>query len=457
LSKFAKKSSELAKINAGFTIVELLIVVVVIAILAAITVVSYNGITKRATEATMQHDLQTAVQLIEIESTETGSYPGSAAGLNGGKGLVGSGDNQITYVSLAGGYCVSVANPKTSTQLKASSLSGQIVPGTCVITNGGVVSTYVGSGTAGSMDGNGTSAQLTSTYGIAIDSAGNLYISNTAIRKITVGGDVAVLSGSMISQGNANGPSATARFYGPKGMAVDSAGYVYVGEAGNSLIRKIAPDGTASTLAGSYPEGYADGNGTAAKFNAANGVAVSSAGVVYVADTNNNRIRKIMPNGDVTPFAGSGVAGSLNGNGTTAQFNKPEGIAIDAAGALYVADTVNNRIRKIMPNGDVTTLAGSGTIGSADNSTGALAQFNRPLGITVDSIGNVYVADTSNNLIRKITPAGAVSTLAGSTTAGFVNDTGSAARFNGPTALVVDASGVLYVADNANYRIRKIQ
>jgi sugar lactone lactonase YvrE len=290
-----------------------------------------------------------------------------------------------------------------------------------------------------------------------VDSAGNVYVAdygNDKIRKITPAGVVTTLAGSG-AQGDADGMGGAASFNYPEGIAVDSAGNLYVGDYGNNEIRKITSAGAVTTLAGSGAHGNTDGTGRAASFNSPESVAVDAGGNVYVADYGNNEIRKITPAGVVTTLAGSGAQGNSDGTGSAASFDGPEGVTVDSAGNVYVADNGNNEIRKITPAGVVTTFAGSGMQGNADGA-GRAASFNGPESVAVDAGGNVYVADYGNNEIRKVTPAGVVTTLAGSGAQGNVDGAGRAASFNGPEGAAVDSSGNLYLSDEFNDTIRKI-
>jgi sugar lactone lactonase YvrE len=245
-------------------------------------------------------------------------------------------------------------------------------------------------------------------------------------------------------------------FQMPYALCVDASGNIDIADTLNCKIKQISPDGTLITLAGSKSREAIDGNGTSASLGLPAGIAVDSKGVLYIADSGFNLIRKINRANDVTTLAGQdGVSGHQNGNGNDATFNNPWGVAVDSAFNVYVADTANNMIRKISPKRDVTTLAGSGTAGNSDG-TGANASFSHPQGIAVDSSFNVYVADTANNLIRKISPKGDVFTLAGGGIHPADDGQGVAASFNWPTGIAVDASGNLYVADSGNLRIRKI-
>jgi sugar lactone lactonase YvrE len=283
---------------------------------------------------------------------------------------------------------------------------------------------------------------------------------NHTIRKMTFAGEVTTLAGLAGYPGSANGSGTVARFGGPSGVAIDAAGNVYVAED-NSTIRKITSAGMVTTLAGlAGNEGSVDGTGSAARFAEPQGVALDSATNIYVADTFNNTVRRVTPSGSVTTRAGSPeFGGSADGIGSSARFNHPTGVAVDSATNVYVADTWNHTIRKMTPARLVTTIAGvAGSSGSVDG-IGKAARFDRPSGMTVDSAGNLYVADTYNNSIRKLTPVGTnwvVTTLGGmSGFYGTADGAGSAARFSNPNGVAVDSAGNLYVADFYFNTIRK--
>ncbi len=335
---------------------------------------------------------------------------------------------------------------------------------TPVPTNAGVVSTLAGTGSTGSANGPGITASFTYPTGIAVDGSGNIYVADEGddlIRKITPGGGlVTTLAGQAGVAGAANGMGTTATFNSPWGVAVDSSGNVYVADEGNNMIREITPAGQVSTLAGSGYSGSANGTGTGSSFDAPTGVAVDSSGNVYVADEGNDLIRKITSGGVVSTLAGqAGVAGATNGTGTAASFNNPFGIAVNPASEIsFVGDTGNELTRETTSGGVVSTLAGQAGAAGATNGTGTAASFNNPTGIALDSSGNVYVADEKNNLIREITSGGVVSTLAGQAgVTGTANGSGTMASFDNPYGVAVDGSGNVYVADTINNLIREIQ
>ena len=314
---------------------------------------------------------------------------------------------------------------------------------------------------------NGAAVTFNYPSGLALDRAGNLYVSEGIysevslhrIRKVTPAGVVTTLAGSGVP-GFADGTGTTAQFYNPTGLALDNAGNVYVADGDNYRIRKITPDGAVTTLAGSGVRGFADGIGASAQFDFINGMAVDSAGNLYVGDTYNSRIRKITPAGVVSTFAGSGFRGSADGLGEAAEFSFPCGVAVDRTGTVFVTENESesgHRIRKITAAGMVSTLAGSGLPGFADGK-GTAAQFNFPWGVVVDNSGNLYVADTLNRRIRKVTSAGEVSTVGGSGRSGSADGNGPDAQFWSPSAVTIDSTGEqVYVADWGGQSIRKAQ
>ena len=325
----------------------------------------------------------------------------------------------------------------------------------------GVITTVAGNGTQGSSGDNGpaTSAQLNYPGGIAVDSAGNLYIAdsgNERIRKVSNGVITTVAGNGAAGFSGDSGPAISARLSSPIGVAVDSAGNLYVDDYNNQRIRKVA-NGVITTVAGNGTQGFTGDNGPATSAQVTpTGVASDSAGNLYIADQLNGRIRKVA-NTVITTVAGGGFALGDNGQSTSGELDRPEGVAVDSAGSLYIADAYNNRIRKVA-NGVITTVAGNGMDGfGGDNGPATSATLSGPGGVAVDSAGNLYISDGGNSRIRKVAN-GVITTVAGNGKYGFSGDNGpaTAAQLNGPGGIAVDSASNLYIADANNGRIRKV-
>jgi sugar lactone lactonase YvrE len=257
--------------------------------------------------------------------------------------------------------------------------------------------------------------------------------------------------------GSADGTGSAARFNAPEGIAADTAGNLYVAEPASATIRKVTPQGAVTTLAGARGAvGYADGEGTAARFNQPSRLSTDAQGNVYLTDTGNSVVRKITPAGSVGTVAGNGTCGSVDGHMTGAQFCNPKGIALDRRGNLWIADTGNHTVRRIDIAGNVTTVGGSpGVCGSADG-RGGTARFCNPQDVGVDEWDNVYVVDTGNSTVRMIKPNGEVSTLAGQAgQCGAVDGSATVSRLCAPSAIAVEGND-LYIADTGNATIRRI-
>ncbi|HLK66518.1 MAG TPA: hypothetical protein VKU19_23955 [Bryobacteraceae bacterium] len=329
------------------------------------------------------------------------------------------------------------------------------------------INTVVGNGYDGFAGDGGdpTKAQLNYPTGIALDSSGNMYIAdflNFRIRKVAGGNITTVAGNGVLSFSGDGGPAVAAQLNGPHGVAADAAGNFYVSDSGNNVVRKVAKGGVISTIAGNgSPGSGGDGSaGTSAQLNSPMGLAVDGSGNVYISDSLNAKVRKVSSSGVISTVAGNGTPG-FGGDGaaaSSAQINTPLGLAVDGAGNLYIADFSNNRIRMVTPGGTITTVAGNGNGGySGDGGPAASAMLNLPSGVALDSAGNLYIADSGNNVIRKVIPGGAITTVAGTGVPGYTGDGGPATRAQliNPRAIAVDAVGNILIADGGTL-IRQI-
>jgi len=342
------------------------------------------------------------------------------------------------------------------------------------INSAGVISTIAGSGVAGFLGDGGaaTSARVSNPFGVAVDSAGNIVISdfnNNRLRRVapagtTNAGTISTIAGNgTVGFAGDGGVATSAMLNTPFGVASDRAGNLLVADLNNNRIRRISPSGSIATMVGNGTAGFAGDGGQAggAQLRSPSDVAVDSSGNIYIADSTNFRVRRITPDGQITTIAGRGTSGFSGDGGpaTNAQFNPPEGIAVDGSGNIFIADQTNHRIRKVAPSGIVTTYAGTGTAGAAgDGGSATSAQLNNPVGVAVDALGNVFIADTNNHRVRIVDASGVISTLAGTGVAGFSGDGGpaSAAQLNTPSGVAFDLNGNLLIADTNNSRIRRV-
>ncbi len=322
------------------------------------------------------------------------------------------------------------------------------------------VTTIAGSGTAGYLDASDPlQAQFDQPNSPAVNRDGVIFVPDAGshtIRFITPSGTVGTWAGQTV-KGFHDGPANEALFHTPLAVTLDAAGDLLVADADNHRVRRIVSAGvrTVTTVAGSGTPGLKDGPAPQAAFNFPNDLVVDSAGNIFVIEFSNHTVRKIARNGEVSTFAGSGAPGYKDARGTAAQFYQPAGITIDRTGNFYVTEWGNHRVRKIQPDGTVTTLAGSGVAGFKDG-LGTAAQLNIPDGITADADGTLYLTEVGNHAVRRISPGGYVSTVAGLGTPGFADGDQATAQFNHPTGITLDVEGRLIVTDVNNRRIRRI-
>ncbi len=337
-------------------------------------------------------------------------------------------------------------------QIEALPVFNEIVRAEYTHVLAGVITTVAGADTQGfSGDGGAaTSAQLSGPVGVVIDSSGNLYISDYNNNRIR----------KVDTSGNISSTVA-GTLNRPIGVAIDSGGNLYIADYNNHRIRKVDISGNISTVAGTTRGFSGDGGAaTSAQLNSPQSVEIDSSGNLYIADSSNHRIRKVDINGNISTVAGTSTSGFSGDGGaaTSAQLNFPQGVEIDSSGNLYIADYNNHRIRKVDISGNISTVAGTTRGFSGDGGAATSAQLNRPTGVEIDGSGNLYISDNTNNRIRKVDISGNISTVAGTGTGGFSGDGGAAtsAQLNRPTDVEIDGSGNLYIADTNNHRIRKV-
>jgi uncharacterized protein (TIGR03437 family) len=326
--------------------------------------------------------------------------------------------------------------------------------------------TIAGTGASGDAADNAAATKATFNFptGLAMDTSRRMYVAdsgNLCIRKMTWGGGIAKIAGNgTYSYSGDGGKAIKAQLSAPSSVAADSAGNFYFVDSGNNVVRKVDATGVISNFAGNGTAGYSGdgGSATGAALNGPHSLAVDSSGNVYIADTDNARVRKVS-GGTINTVAGNGTQGygGDGGAATSASLNSPAGLALDTGGNLYIADSGNNRVRKVSSSGVITTFAGAGAPGySGDGSPAVQALLNVPKGVAADGSGSVYIADSGNAVVRKVAADGTISTIAGTGTHGYSGDNGQAAKAQlaGPAAIAADASSNIFLVDSG--RIRKI-
>jgi hypothetical protein len=363
--------------------------------------------------------------------------------------------NTCTTDSCLGGACTHASAAGSCNDGKACS-TGEICSGGSCVVPVGTVSTLAGSSTSGIGDGVGAAATLTKPGALVRTTGGGFVFidySGRLVRKVMSDGTVKTVAGTT-GGGAVDGPASTSTFQSILGVATAQDGSIWLADAGNNKIRRLSTDGLVSTMAGSTTAGIADGTGTVARFNAPGDIAVDRGGVIWVADTGNNRIRRVSPSGVVVTVAGSGIGQTIDGTGLSASFFSPCALAVGGDGLLYIADCGSGAIRSLTSAGVVTTLSGGTGTGYADGS-GSAAKWGSALRMAWTSAGLV-ISDGSANRLRKLTFSGMASTLSSNATIGFADGSLTTAQFYNIAGIAVDNSGSAYLADASNYRIRKI-
>jgi uncharacterized protein (TIGR03437 family) len=381
---------------------------------------------------------------------------------NGSNGISGDGGPAVS-AQLGNPYGVAV--DRSGNLLVAETLNNRIRK----VSTGGIITTVVGTGSFGfSGDGSpAASAQLNNPNGIAVDASGNLFIADTfndRIRKVSTGGIITTVAGiGAIGYSGDGGPAKSAQLYNPYGVAVDGSGNFFIADALNNRIREVSTSAIITTVAGDGTFGYSGDGGAAtnAQLTDPFSIAVDGLANFFITDVGNNRVRKVSARGTITTVAGTGTSGFSGDGGiaTSAQLYSPNGVAVDGSGNLFIADTNNNRIRKVSPIGIITTIAGTGARGfSGDGGAAVNAKLGNPYGVVVDGLGNLFIADSLNFRIRKVDKSGIITTVAGTGSNSFSGDGGAAASasLSNPSRVAVDGLGDLFITDAGNYRVRMV-
>jgi len=331
-----------------------------------------------------------------------------------------------------------------------------------------VITDFAGDGTNG-FSGDGSSANLAQfafPNSVAIDDSGNIYISddgNHRIRKVNTSGVISTIAGSVLGYSGDGGSAFAAGLKYPQGIAVSSSGDIYIADMGNHVVRKIT-NGIISTIAGDGTSGYAGDGGQAISAQLADpcAIALDGNGNIFISDKNKNVVRKVDASGVITTYAGNGTSGFSGDGGiaTSAELNQPQGIFANKMGELFIADAGNNVIRKVHVNGNISTISGSLVAGyTGDGGQADTARLNQPVAIILDEYNNIFFSEMGNHVIRKIDANGIISTIAGTGTSGYNGDGIPAltAELNNPYGISLDAIGNLYFVDQLNQRVRILE
>ncbi|WP_219009819.1 IPT/TIG domain-containing protein [Aquimarina litoralis] len=406
------------------------------------------------------------IALTEIESISPTSGPGDTEVTINGIAF----DTNASAISVFFNDVEAVVNSVSETEITATVPRGAQTGVVRVVSNGediegpvftyvitpAQVSTLIRSEMPGDMDGPIADASFSALWGLLTDQEGSLFVSdygNNKIRKIDTDNIVSTVTGMTGVLGDMDGTLAESTFNNPRGLAMDSNRNIVIADLGAQKIRRInLSAGTVETIAGTGDSGLVNGDGSIAQFAAPISVVVDATDNIYVCELANATIRKITPDNIVSSLVGTGMVGFVDGPADTALINFAAGMAIDANGDIIFADAGNHSIRKVTPQGFVSTIAGNGTMGDV-NGTGDVAQFNAPLDVGVDSQGNIYVVDFGNQKIKQITPDGVVSTYAGTGDIGSMDGIPSIATFNNPRNLFVDENDVIFIGTDDAIRL----